>query len=229
MTDEVAVNASVEPVATVEPIVSAEAEKVVPQSTVNKVVAKEKKESYEKGYQDAIAKLKQEEPVATQAIESDAIEKKVAEALERKEAENARLSEEKAIASQWHALQANLAPKIASAKSAYTDFDEVIQDSDLTKNPAIFVVADQVDNSGDIIYELAKSPAKTASLTALLQTGSINSAVKYVKELSQSIKTAKAAKSKTIPAPLDNLTPSQNVAADSGKMELKDYKRKYRA
>ena len=201
--------------------VEAPAEKMVPQSEVNKLVVATKREAYERATRDA-QKAPVINPEVTKEVEqhnvvqpsqspsfdiNDLAMKVASQMSENTRAEDERNAQQNMVM--------ELAPKIQAAKERYQDFDEVTQRSDIANIPEVLAYSNIVDNSGDVVYEMAKSPQKIATFLGLAQR-SPQLAASYVQELSGNI-TANAGSANNIAPskPLDSLSPS-NVGSNDG-------------
>lgn len=196
--------------------VEIESEKMLPQSEVNRIVSGVRKERYEKGYNDAYHKAKAEMSQAAVApiVDDAVIEKKVAEIVAKKQQEQIDAANKAAYAQ----LQSQVSEKVQEASARIPDYNQVISEAGLDVNTqvnvAIMHYGNQVDNSGDVFYELGKSTSKLANLTSLITTGNDAAAKKYIKELSAAIKSNKNSDFKAPPSPLSSLKPSA-IGADS--------------
>lgn len=196
-------------------------EKMVPQSDVNRVVVAAKREAYERAMRDAKAQeTSQPEavmpnetaPVETQAtvpgIDINALATQVASQMsEQQRLQNEQRDQQNMIM--------ELAPKIKDAKARYQDFDDVVQKSDIANIPEVVSYSNIVDNSGDVVYEMAKSPQKIATFLGLANR-SPQLAASYIQELSGNIKANAGSTNNIAPSqPLDSLSPS-NVGSNDG-------------
>jgi len=86
------------------------------------------------------------------------------------------------------------------------------------------MLAAQMENTPEIMYELANNPSKLLEIDGLAKT-SPKLATKQLERLSKSIANNLEAKTNNVsaPPPLSKLK-SSSVGMDSGKMTLKDFK-----
>jgi hypothetical protein len=126
--------------------------------------------------------------------------------------------EAKKIAEQYHL-------KMAKGSQLFDDFNEVIGDFKPGEFHNTVFLAAQMDNTNEIMYELAKNPSKLIEIDSLAEK-SPSLAMKQLQKLSDSIKANLNAKLNNVSAepPLSRLKSSSTVGADSGKMTLKDLK-----
>lgn len=116
--------------------------------------------------------------------------------------------------------------KMSDGKEHYSDYDETIKKFKVDSFPKVAALAHQFDNTGDIIYDLAKNPLKIGQLQALLE-GDPELAKEQMKLLSDSIADNVKAKEEQVAVrePLNRLKSSPGAGATSGQMGLKDFKR----
>lgn len=118
--------------------------------------------------------------------------------------------------------------KVTPGREKYQDFDQVTGDIQYARFPNVVqLLADYVDNSHDVLYELGKDRIKMANLESLALM-SPQDAVIQAKRLSQSIKDNEAAGKQRVPnEPLSQMRPS-NAGTDNGVMSVKDFRKKYK-
>ena len=123
----------------------------------------------------------------------------------------------------------NFWEKIAPGKEKYEDFDKVTGDIEYSRFPNVVqLLADHIDNSHDVLYELGKDRLKMAQLEQLSQMSS-KDAIVQAKRLSESIKANESAGRTRVPnAPLSQQRPS-NLGTEAGPLSMSDLKRKYKA
>ena len=111
-----------------------------------------------------------------------------------------------------------------AAQNMPEDFKQVTDDFDLENLPDIAFLAEEMENTPEIMYELAKNPLKAAGIMALANR-STKEARKAIKKLSESIAKNQQAEAEHVPTqpPISQLKPSK-AGADTGKMTLQDFK-----
>jgi hypothetical protein len=114
---------------------------------------------------------------------------------------------------------------MGQGKDRYSDFDEVMTDFEPTAFPQVALLAAHLENTPDVMYELAKNPNKLVQINTLAER-SPKMAERMLKELSDSIiKNQEAVENTVLPkAPLSRLKSSTTVGADTGKMTVRDFK-----
>lgn len=119
--------------------------------------------------------------------------------------------------------------KMEQGKSKYPDFDQKISTlGDLKNIPAIVQLAASVDNTHDVMYDLAENPQKIVDLISLAQ---INPQLAYAQahKLSASIKANEEASQQVNPsAPLSQLKSSVNTDNGQKNTSISYFKSKYR-
>jgi hypothetical protein len=217
----------------VAPVVSAPTEKMLSQSEVNDIVGRAK--------HDAIESFKrqqaQRQPEAVHAhadrsqntfAESD-VRRLAAEEAQRLRDEWYKEAQSKADESNAQRIVKDFWSKVETGKSKYEDFDQVTGDIDLGKFPNVVqMLADHMDNSSDVLYELGKDRLKLAQLEQLSYM-SPRDAIVQAKRLAQSIKDNEQSQSvRTAREPLSQQRPS-NTGMDSGNvLSVSDYRRRYK-
>ena len=118
--------------------------------------------------------------------------------------------------------------KMVAGKQAYEDFDTVMSDFNPQAFPNLVYLANQMDNTPDVMYELMKNPSKWATV-AVLSERDPQAAQNMLGRISASIKTNQQAKAqeKDVAPPLNRLS-SSTAGQDSGVLTLNDMKRKFK-
>lgn len=122
----------------------------------------------------------------------------------------------------------NFFSKIGTGKEKYQDFDTVTSDIDFGRFPNVVqLLAEHVDNSSGVLYELGKDRIKMANLEVLAER-SPRDAIIQAQRLSQSIRDNESASKTQFPnEPLSQMKPT-NTGTDSGQMTVADARKKYR-
>ncbi len=203
-------------------------EKMVPQSKVNEIVAaklaRERAEYEAQGR--SMGGMHQPAAIDEEAL----LAKAVAKMQEQQEAQRMAQQEE-FDRQQVQKVAEDYLEKMKQGKELYEDFDEVTKSYNPSKYPQVTIMAAQMDNLPDIIYELKKNPQKLTHLHVLALTDP-DEAQAELGRLSASIKRndeALASKVKS-PTPLSRLKPSTAAGQDTGKRSIRDLRKdpKYR-
>lgn len=207
------------------------------QDQVNKIVAREKLQARESGKREAEEKYQREmEAFNTQRanaqsntsnsshVDHSVIEQKVQEGLERQLARLDQEMKERQLREKMSEVANNYLKKMDEGKSSYADFEEVTGNFDTEKALPLVYHLSNLDNGGDVLYDLSKNPNKLANIQVLLHSHP-KIAEKELLKLSKSIsdnKTAQAdAQNQNVSDPLDRLQ-SSSVAGSNGKKSIRD-------
>lgn len=204
-------------------------EKMLKQSEVNEIASRVRHQGYEKGKQEALAEyqkglnnsqnVQQSQPNyqtqqpqslgGIQQLSEEHIRKLIADettALQQRQAQMA-------VANQ---IANDFIGKMGNGKSKYSDFEQLVGDTfgDFQEFPEIVHLANNVDNTSDVVYALAQNPSKIGNLLSLLQR-SPKLALADMQALSRSIKNNE--QGQAIPKanePLSQVTPSNKGVGD---------------
>lgn len=218
-------------------------EKLVRQSEVNDLIGRAKREAYEKGrnsvtptqtqsnYSDsAPTQTMQSAPYQQSVSSEDHIRRIAAEEAARTRDQIYADAQAQSAKSQWDRVTQTYEAKISAGKEKYPDFDTVAN-IDMSGYPAVKqILADYVDNSADLLYELGKDRFKLSQLEAMGRDQyQWRDAIVQAQRISSSIKeNEKAAKVRLPNEPLSQLRPSI-TGMDSGNVSHRDLRMKYRA
>lgn len=208
---------------------AAEPEKLLTQSQVNKIVqqrtaraAEAARQEIEEKYQRDFAEL-QKQTSAQNAKSTTSDNNPNVDLDQVYQDVRARLAAEMEK-NQAHQLVNQYFSKMEAAKAERADFEEVTKDFEPAAYPYLTQLCAQMDNTADLIYELASNPSKLVTLDALA-TRSPRHAQAELLKLSKSIDNNKQAKAEAddryTPAPLSRLQPSK-VTGSNGKMSVRD-------
>lgn len=219
---------------------SPEVEKTLTQSQVNEIVRREKIAAADRARREMEASHAQElsslksSPSSMGGVESQIspeMEEKMfnkmlerSQKLQKDEDERLRQVEEAKHREEIEKVAQTFHMKMSSGKDKFSDFDEVMNDFDLNAFPLVAFLAADMENTPEIMYELANNPGKLSQLNSLAKESG-KMAKKEMLKLSQSIAQNEQAKTNNVTtnAPLSRLK-SSTVGADDGKMTLKDLK-----
>lgn len=210
-------------------------ERTFSQTELNDIVKRVKHDTEQK-----VNRLRQEQPdyasqkydvrePQQQGFDEDRYRKIAAEEFDkRKEAYTAE-QQQKMENDNAQRVVKNFYDKIAPGKEKYDDFEKITSDIELARFPNVVqLLADHIDNSHDVLYELGKNRLKMAQLEQLSYM-SPKDAIIEAQRLAASIRDNESATSRKQPnAPLSQQRPS-NVGTDSGGvLSMRDLKSKYR-
>lgn len=198
-------------------------EKMLPQSEVNRIVgaakAKERAE-IEAQYRQGMGGMQQP------AFDEDAIVSKAAERMRQEMEAQRKELEEQQYKAQIDGLAGQYLDKMKAGAEMYEDFEDVVKDYNPQAFPEITLLAAQMDNTPDIVYDLIKNPTKLTHLQTLLARDP-NLARREMAKLSESIKRNENALNNNVksPSPLSKLKPSTQAGSDMGKRTVRDMRK----
>jgi hypothetical protein len=203
-------------------------EEMLPKSEVTKKIG----QSFNKGYEKAMAELQQQQQAPQQqspgigmgGMSQDSVQRMIADELTKHQAAQQEQIQRAQQEAEGRRILTELQAKVKDAEGRYPDFHEVTNQVDFTKIPEVLHYSNLADNAGDVLYDLAKNPGKIGTLRALPP----ELAALEVRRLSDSIRANQQASNRQAPPePLGQVKPS-SVGMDSGARTVKDYKRLYR-
>jgi hypothetical protein len=187
-----------------------------------------REEGEKRGYQKAVKELSAQNQSQGQSQNSgedisSLVDQKVQERIKAEEDKRLKAQHEEYAAKTW----GELSSKAADAKSRYSDFDTVVGKDlgNFSQAPDIMLLANTVPNSGDVLYELAKNPAKIG----LIRAAPANFQASLIKQLSDSITQNQSSSNAQVPKePLTHVNPSSTgMSSGKGRMSLQDLKKVY--
>ncbi len=208
--------------------VAPEGEKMLSQSEVNALVAATRKETQEKARLELAAlqaelerrqSSPQQAPNQSQSPSNPgqlSVDDIFAELVKRGEQHQYQQAEK--------AAAENFAQKMAAGTEMFDDFDDTMRDFDYDAFHHVARMAADVENTPQVMYELAKNPQKLANVAFLALT-SDREAKKALKKLSDSIAKNEQAQDDYVSTnpPVSAPKPSQ-VGKDKGLNTIADYK-----
>ena len=155
---------------------------------------------------------------------SPEVQAQVMQMLQQKQQEDERKRHAEQIEQEVKQVADQYFGKMAAGKDMFEDFEAITADFNPAEFPQLVFLANQMDNTPAVIYELSKNPGKLADLVTLVEK-SPSMARAQMAKLSQSIKRNEDAKSGLQEAqdPLDRLKPSP-TGTDGKKSGIRDFK-----
>jgi len=221
-----------------EPVVSdGVAEEGLDKATVSKIVARERAKAYEKGKQEARMELEQHSQQAPQApkpemqtfggiqqtpqMSPDDIQKLIAEHVPQYLQQQAHEYQQKQFADGFIA-------KMQAAEKKFPGLEQKLNDIDFTSPSTLKLVqmANNMDNTGDIMNELIENPEKMGTLLNLINEQP-RLAQQRLASLSSSINVNQKAQEeeKSAQEPIGQLKSSVNAGVDDHNLSVKDLKK----
>ena len=210
-------------------------ERLFKQSELNEIVGRAKHDAVESFKRQQQTQYAQQAPQSNQtqsskSLSEDDVKRLTSEELARQRDQWTREAQEKADADIAQRIVNSYKEKIAPGKEKYEDFEAVTNNVDMRYYPNVVqLLAEYVDNSHDVIYELAKNRTKLYQLESTCGHNP-QDAIYEIKRLSDSIKANETHSQMThARTPLSQQRPS-NTGTDSGNtLSMRDLKAKYRA
>lgn len=212
------------------------AEKLLRQSQVNNLVGHAKSQAYEKGKRDAMAELSNQAPqIPPQSmggvpqLSEEQLSKMVAEHSQKHLEKILHEQQMAAINQHHHQVAHEFTQKLNVGKEKYPDWDTTTKHLDYVKFPDLVRLTHGLDNTADVLYDLAKNPHKVAAINGLLINPATHEmAFSEVQKLSNSIKNNElAAQQPSVNEPLSQLK-SSSIGTDNGSYTVRDFRNKYR-
>ncbi len=211
-------------------------ERVFKQAELNEIVGRAKHDAVESFKRQQSQQQQQYSPPqhnqasSAHSLSEDDVKRLTGEELNRHREEWTREAQERMNAEAAERIVNSYKEKISAGKEKYEDFEAVTNNVDMRYYPNVVqLLAEYVDNSHDVLYDLAKNRSKLYQLESTCQHNP-QDAIYEIKRLSDSIK-ANESHSQTSHArtPLSQQRPS-NTGTDSGNtLSMRDLKMKYRA
>lgn len=225
-------------------------EKMLPASQVNELIKKAKRKGEQKMQEQLDAAKQQIEQLQTQqaqqslqntaqtgspqqsqqpqgqqqGVDTQQVMQQVMQQLQQKQQEDEAKRHQEQIEQEVNQVAQQYFGKMAQGKDMFEDFDAITADFNPAEFPQLVFLANQMDNTPAIIYELRKNPGKLADLAVLVEK-SPNMARNELSKLSESIKRNDEAKRNLQEPqdPLNRLKPSP-VGTDNGTKNVRDFK-----
>ena len=210
-------------------------EKMLTASQVNDLVKKAKRKGEQKmqeqldAARQEIEQLKaqqgqQQEAQQQGGFDPAQLQQLVAQQIAQQQEEAQRKQAEAQLHDEVNQVAQQYFGKMAQGTSLYEDFDAITADFNPAEFPQLVYLANELDNTAAVIYELRKNPGKLAQLATLVKE-SPGIARSELNNLSQSIKRNDDAKRNLQEPqdPLSRLKPSP-VGTDSKEKTIRDFK-----
>lgn len=210
-------------------------ERLFKQAELNEIVGRAKHDAVESFKRQQAQQQQQYTPQqssqapSSKSLSEDDVKRLTGEELNRHRDEWTREAQERANAEAAQRIVTSYKEKISAGKEKYEDFEAVTNNVDMRFYPNVVqLLAEYVDNSHDVLYDLAKNRTKLHSLESACQHNP-QDAIYEIKRLSDSIKANEQhSQMSNSRAPLSQQRPS-NTGTDSGNtLSMRDLKAKYR-
>lgn len=209
---------------------------------VSKIVERERKKAYEKGQKDALMQTQPEQQVAQQQPQQapamqpqgqqslGGMQQMSSADIERMIAEKAPqlLHEHVQNLKNEHTIN-SFVSKMQAAEQKHPGLEAKLNELDYSTMSPLVHLANDMENTGDIMKELVDNPMKLGNMLALAQHQPML-AKRQMMELSNSIKTNQEAlaQEKQAQDPMSQLKPSSSAGMDNGAMSVTDFRKMFR-
>lgn len=202
------------------------------------VVNREKQKAFERGKREALMQMQQEQqeqaPVVQQQQASQGLGGMPAsltpEQIKQMIAEHAPQALQDQIADHKNKMLVDsFVNKMQTAETKYPGLEEQLNKLDYGTLAPIIQMANDMENTGDIMHELVSNPMKMGNLLSLMYAQP-TMAHKAMIDLSTSIKSNEAAKAEMAEAknPMSQIKSSSSVGMDDGSMSIADFKKMFK-
>lgn len=201
--------------------IPAQAEKMVPQSEVDKIVgARLARERAQMQSQQGMGGMQ------SQGYDEEALLAKAQSRMQETFEKQRQEAEFAAHQKQVDEVARQYVERMKQGPELYEDFKEVTQNYNPAAFPQVTLLAAQQDNLPDIMYELSKNPGKLAHLH-VLALADREMARAEITKLSKSIKRNEEAVANNVksPSPLSRLKGSTIAGSDTGKRTVSDLRK----
>ncbi len=214
--------------------------------TVSKIVERERQKAYAKGKQEALMDQQIQQQAAPQSIEDNG--QAAPQMIQRSQQSLGGMAQlspedvERMIAErapqvlQDHVNQIktrqtvdSFVNKMQAAETKYPGIQEKLNDLDYSSLAPLVEMANNMENTADIMKELLDNPMKMGNLLTL-QYAQPKMAQRAMMELSNSIKTNQDALAQEAQArdPMSQIKPSSSAGMDNGKMTTTDFRKMFK-
>lgn len=221
------VDASVEAAPEAEaPKEEAPAEKMIPQSQVSKIAAREARQASEKTRREMQAEFEKQniqQQTADTSQNLDGSSQMTQEQLAQFDQRVYEAAQRMSTQMTAQKMAQDFESKIKAEIENDPDFADLYDELNIEANPELVIWMNGMDNAGKVVKDLAHNPAKYANILGLARSGLSSLAQKELRKLSDSIKVNIDAQAQPkVKEPLDQLSPS-SVGIDNGQMSVSDY------
>lgn len=207
-------------------------------ATVSKIVERERLKAFAKGKQEALMELQQQQAPQESAPAQQAqapqqlggMQQMSAADIERMIAERApQLLQDHVNNMKNQQTVSSFVAKMEAAEAKHPGLEAKLNDLDYSTMAPVISLANDMENTADIMQELLDNPMKMGNLMTLVYTQP-KMASRAMAELSNSIKTNQDALAQERQAqdPMSQLKPSTSAGMDNSAMSVSDFKKMFR-
>lgn len=211
------------------------ADDMLHKEVVSKIVERERQKAFEKGKQEALMELQQqqapqEQQVAQQPQSIGGMQQMSPADIERLIAEKAPQVLQAHVANLKNEHMVNsFVAKMQAAEAKHPGLEAKLNDLDYESMAPLIEMANNMENTGDIMKELLDNPMKMGNLMTLMYAQP-KMAQRAMMDLSNSIKTNQdaLAQEKQAQDPMSQLKPSSSAGIDNSTMSVSDFRKMFR-
>lgn len=216
------------------PVESVPSEKTLRQSEVNEIVGRAKQEAAQKAVENYKKAQQQTNEQASYrdnspSMSEDRIRQMAGEEAQRLRDQWMSDAQERSNTESAQRIVKNFYDKMQAGVEKYEDFEKATGDLELRRFPnTVQMLAEYVDNSHDVMYELSKNRAKLAQIEMTAEKFP-QEALHALNRIAESIKkNDKVSGHRTPNSPLSQLRPTTTGTDSGGELSFKDLKSKYK-
>ena len=201
-------------------------EKMIPQSQLDKLIAREKRQAAEKARSETLAEIERNNIAKDTApppvqnlggipqISPEQLQQHIMQAAQRM---SVQMTADK--------MAQDFESKINAEIQADPDFGDAYDALKIAQHPELVIWMNGMDNSAKVVKDLANNPSKYAHILMLAKSGMPELAQKELNKLHESIKVNQAALAQPkAKEPLDQLTPT-NIGTGNGEKSVSDFQK----
>lgn len=209
-------------------------------ATVSKIVERERLKAFEKGKREALMELQQQQQLLQESVPSQqqaqapqqlgGMQQMSAADIERMIAEKTpQLLQDHVNQMRTQQTVESFVAKMQAAEAKYPGIEQKLNELDYSSMAPIISLANDMENTGDIMKEILDNPMKMANLLTLQYTQPAL-AKRAMIELSNSIKMNQEAlaQEKQAQDPMSQLKPSTSAGMDNSAMSVSDFRKMFR-
>jgi hypothetical protein len=208
-------------------------------ATVSKIVERERLKAFAKGKQEALMELQQQQQAPQESAPAQqaqapqqlgGMQQMSAADIERMIAERApQLLQDHVNNMKNEQTVSSFVAKMEAAEAKHPGLEAKLNDLDYSTMAPVISLANDMENTADIMKELLDNPMKMGNLMTLVYTQP-KMASRAMAELSNSIKTNQdaLAQEKQAQDPMSQLKPSTSAGMDNSAMSVSDFKKMFR-
>lgn len=209
-----------------EPVVKEE--KMIPQSQVNRIAAREARAAAEKARRDMMAEF-QAHQAQQQSGNANADDQMISMTPAQLTEHIKKVAHEMSVQSVAEKMAQDFETKINSRIDADPEFETKYKALDIEKHPELILWTNGLDNTADVIADIADHPGKMAQVLMLAKSGFPHLAQQELGKLSASIKANKdAQKQPSAKEPLSQIKPSNIGTVDDHSLSVSDFRKIFR-